>query len=238
MRAAHLARVLSGFAVACAGFATPLAAQVRPPILQEAGSRWVPSIGVRAGWDYRNSVPSIGALVRFPVPIPSLPLALTAGGDLVFYDRLTERQGTVDITYQMRGGLYLGGGTTALNSIYPDESERETKWGSTFLAGFRGQAGPLDMHLEFRWIRIDVLRPRFMMLALTYTPGAPRRAGRWDHSAPTTRTRTPSGSVTSSTSPGSLAPTAVGKRTSQPISPRAPGGWGTRTRAPQTFIPR
>lgn len=178
MRAAGLALVLTGVALASAAFTTPLAAQVRPPILQEAGSSWVPSIGVRAGWDYRNSVPSIGALVRFPLPIPSLPLALTTGGDLVFYDQLTDRQGTADVTYQMRGGPYLGGGVAALNSIFEDDAPRETRWGYTFLTGVRGQAGPLDMHVELRWIRIDVLRPNFVMLLFTYAPGAPRRAGR------------------------------------------------------------
>ena len=152
-------------------FAPGLGAQtLDSPAPQPAGVTWRPSLGVRGGLDYRNQSPSVGALLRLPVP--RLPAAVTPGGDLVFQDGLTERQLTVDVTVNL-GGLHLGGGPVALNSVFADDGGRQTKVGYTLLAGLRGQAGRLGTELAFRWVSVDSLRSRFIMLAFTWTPGRP-----------------------------------------------------------------
>ena len=146
------------------------------PGLQPAGLVWRPSLGIRAGLDYRNQAPSVGALLRLPVP--GLPAAVTPGGDLVFQDGLTERQATVDVTVSILG-IEVGGGPVALSSVFTDGGERETKVGYAFLAGLRGRAGRFGTELEFRWVRVDELGPRFIMLAFTWTPGTPANPGRF-----------------------------------------------------------
>lgn len=168
---AHIALTWLRLACAALWLATGLGAQTlegtgSPP----DGFTWRPSLGVRAGFDYRNQAPSVGALLHLPVP--GLPATVTPGGDLVFQDGLTERQVTVDVTVDI-GGIQLGGGPVALNSVFTDDGERESKAGYTFLAALRGQAGRLGTELEFRWVRVAELDSRFIMLAFTWTPGAP-----------------------------------------------------------------
>lgn len=153
--------------------ATPVAAQRRGPILEPAGSGWRPAVGFRAGLDYRNSDPSIGALVRLPIPVGRVGLAVTPSGDLVFHDGLTDRQGMVDLSARLLG-LEFGGGPVALNSVYEGDTERETRIGYTFAVGLRSGRGPVQTSLELRWVEVDEFDPRFVMLAVTYTPGAPR----------------------------------------------------------------
>lgn len=161
--------------LACVALALWLATGLGAQTLEGSGSQsggftWRPSLGIRAGLDYRNQAPSIGALLRLPVP--GLPGSVTPGGDLVFQDGLTERQVTVDATVSI-GGIQLGGGPVALNSVYTDDGEPETKVGYAFLAGLRGRAGRFGAELEFRWVRVAELGSRFIMLAFTWTPGAP-----------------------------------------------------------------
>ena len=157
-----------------------LAAQQIPggPILEpQGGPGWLPTVGVRGGFDYRNSSPSVGALLRLPIPLPVLRPALTPGGDLVFQDGLTERQAMVDLTVDLFG-IAVGGGPAWMNTIFgeDDSAPRETRQGWTALAGVRS-AGRIGTSLEFRWLFVDDIKPRYIMLAVTFTPGAPRRRG-------------------------------------------------------------
>jgi hypothetical protein len=138
----------------------------------------MPSIGVRGGFDYRNSDASVGALLRLPIPLALVPLEVSPGGDLVFHDNLTDRQGMVDLTAQIFG-LSLGGGPLWLNTVYDDELDapRETRQGWTVVAGLRSRGTPFGADLEFRWVFVeDVENPRYIALAVTWTPGARRRA--------------------------------------------------------------
>ena len=171
---AALALVLLG-----AALPDPLAAQLGGgPILEGGPSRgWLPSVGVRGGFDYRNTDVSIGALLRLPVPVPLVPLAITGGGDLVFHDNLTDRQGMVDLTAEVFG-ISVGGGPVWLNTVFDEvDAPRETRTGYTLLAGFHGRGAPFGTDLEFRWVFVDDIEPRYIMLAFTFTPGAPRRRG-------------------------------------------------------------
>jgi hypothetical protein len=169
-------------AALCATSPLPLAAQLpRGPVLQEGGRRWLPALGIRGGYDYRNADPSVGALVRFPIPIPVVPLAITPGADLVFHDGLNDRQGTVDLTANLFG-ISVGGGPIWLNTVFDDlqdvELNRETRQGWTVLAGLRSRGGRFGTDVEFRWVLVDgIEQPRYIMLALTWNPGAPRRRG-------------------------------------------------------------
>jgi hypothetical protein len=168
-----------GLAALCAGSPASLAAQLPGgPILQEGGARWLPRPGIRGGWDYRNSDPAVGALVRFPIPIPVVPLTITPGADLVFHDNLTDRQGMVDLTAEIFG-VSVGGGPVWLNTIFAetDDAPRETRTGYTLLAGFRNRGGQFGVDLDFRWMFVDELEPRYIVLSITWNPGAPRRRG-------------------------------------------------------------
>jgi hypothetical protein len=169
-----------GLAALCAASPSALAAQLGGPILQQpGGGRWLPSLGIRGGWDYRNSDPSLGAVVRFPIPIPVVPLTVSPGADLVFHDNLTDRQGMVDLTADIFG-LALGGGPIWLNTVFEDDLEapRETQQGWTALAGFRNRSGQFGLDLDFRWVFVDgIEQPRYLMLAIVWNPGAPRRRG-------------------------------------------------------------
>ena len=156
-----------------------LAAQVQGgPLRGPAGPGWRPSVGARLGLDDRNQAPSIGALLRLPIPIPGVRLAAVPGGDLVFHDGLTERQGMVDLTVDVFG-ITVGGGPVALSSVFGEDEPNQTKVGYTILAGLQRSTGRLGTNLEFRWIWVEELRPRFIMLGITYTPGAPPRRGRF-----------------------------------------------------------
>ena len=154
-----------------AALASGLSAQAPGRFLEgPPGQGWRPTLGIRVGLDYRNQDPSLGALLRLPVP--GVPAALVPSGDLVFHQGLTERQGMVDLAVSF-GGLHLGAGPVALSSIVADEGERETKIGYTLVAGVRSREGRFGTSLEFRLVRVDELSPNVLMLGLTWTPGAP-----------------------------------------------------------------
>ena len=152
------------------------------PILQQAGPRWLPTLGIRGGWDYRNSDPAIGAMVRLPIPLPVVPLAIAPGGDFVFHDGLTDRQALVDLTANLFG-LALGGGPVWLNTVFEEVQdaalERDTRLGWTALVGFRNRTGPFGVDFDLRWVFMEDLEenPRYIMIGLTWTPGAPRPRG-------------------------------------------------------------
>ena len=182
MRATKRTWLALALAALCGALPPPLAAQTPggPILIQQGGRSWLPSVGVRVGLDVRNSDPTVGALLRLPVPIPFVRPAITPGADLVFHDGLTDRQAMVDVTIDLFG-ISVGGGPVWLNSVFDDvqdgELPRETKQGYTLLAGLRGGVGTFGTTLEFRWLFVDELEPRFITLGLTYTPGAPRRRG-------------------------------------------------------------
>jgi hypothetical protein len=181
MSRAKIAGALGLAVVTC--LAPPRLAAQGPggPILQAPGgaSGWLPSLGIRAGFDYRNSDPLVGAFLRLPVPITGLRPAITPGFDLVFHDDLTDRQIVVDATVDLFGGLSVGGGPLRLNTIYGDPGDpRETRLGYTLIGGFHNRGGPFGVDLDFRWVFVeDIEQPRYLMVAFTWTPGAPRRRG-------------------------------------------------------------
>lgn len=80
-----------------------------------------------------------------------------------------DRQGTIDLTTDVFGGIYLGGGPAVLNTFFGNEAvARETKIGYTLVAGASGRVGFLASHFELRWVRVDVRKPRFLMFGLSY----------------------------------------------------------------------
>jgi hypothetical protein len=165
-------------AALCGALPPSLAGQAPTgPILSDGAPGWLPSVGVRAGLDQRSSDPAVGALVRLPIPVSFLRPAITPGADLVFHDGLTDRQATVDVTIDLFG-ISVGGGPVWLNSVYHDEENvalpRETRQGYSLLAGLRS-GGRFGTSIELRWLFVDDLEPRFITLAFTFTPGAPRR---------------------------------------------------------------
>jgi hypothetical protein len=135
----------------------------------QRGGGLSPVAAARLGWSIRDSSPSAGVQLRLPLPIPALRPAVTVGGDVVFQTGLEEVQGTADLTLGMFAPLYAGGGPALLNSIFGDAADRETKLGFTLVGGIGGgRVGPLLTQLEFRWLRVDELSPRFFMLTLGY----------------------------------------------------------------------
>jgi hypothetical protein len=178
MRSITGAATTLGLAALCA-LAPGVAAQAPGgPILQQQGPRWLPTLGVRGGFDYRNSAPTVGATVRLPIPIAVGGPAITPGADFVFQDGLTERQAMVDFTVNLFG-IDVGGGPAWMNSVFGDDlsDPRETRLGWTARAGIRSGAGPFGATIEFRWLVVDEIDPRYIMIGLTWTPGAPRRRG-------------------------------------------------------------
>ena len=146
-------------------------AQLRPGPggFGQGGRGWTPIVGPRLGWSIRDSSPSLGARLRVPLPIPIIRPSIAAGGDLVFQSGLHEWQGTGDITLGVFAPLYFGGGPAVLNSVFEDAPGRQTKTGYTVVGGVRrGRTGPLLMELEFRWIRVAELQPRFLMISFGY----------------------------------------------------------------------
>lgn len=134
-----------------------------------AGRGWTPIVAARLGWSIRDAAPAVGVQLRIPLPIPVLRPSLTAGGDLVFQQGLRERQGFADATLGMFAPLYVGGGAVALNSVFSDSAERQTKLGFSLVANVRGgRMGPLTSEIEFRWMKVGELSPRFLTLSLGY----------------------------------------------------------------------
>lgn len=151
--------------------AAPAAAQIGPgPRMPDRGRTWSPVVGARAGWNYRDQAPSAGAFLRLPVPV-RYGLALTASGEAVFHDGLTDGQGFLDLTVDPARGLYLGGGLAALNTVFGEETGRATRFGWSFVGGLRaGGIGPVDVAVEFRWVRVDDMEPNFIGLTVGYAP--------------------------------------------------------------------
>lgn len=155
----------------------PARAQLLPGPGFGGGPRWTPVAAARLGWSLRDSSPLVGAQLRLPVPIPVLRPSVTFGGDLIFQSGLIERQGTADVTLGVFAPLYVGAGAAVLNSVFEADAPRETKTGFSVVAGLRGgRVGPLSTELEFRWMRVAELRPRY----LSFTLGYPLLGGRVD----------------------------------------------------------
>ena len=127
-------------------------------------------MGARAGWATQDASLSLGLFLRVPIPLPVWGPALVVAGEAVFQDMgLVERQVTIDLTAEVLTGLYAGGGPAVLNTFFEEEAvARETKVGYTLVAGVRGRVGLLASRLEFRWVRVDVRKPRFLMFGLSY----------------------------------------------------------------------
>ena len=144
------------------------AAQIRPDPIASAGARWNPTVAARAGWSVRDASPSLGATLRLPVPLSSLRPALVVGGDVVFQEGVVERQGLVDLTVDVSGGLFAGGGPAVLNTVFESATPRETELGYTLVAGVRGRSDVLSTQVDFRWVRVAGLSPTFLMISLGY----------------------------------------------------------------------
>jgi hypothetical protein len=131
---------------------------------------WTPTVGARAGWAIEDASPSLGLFLRVPIPLPVLGPTLIVAGDAVFQGGgLVDRQGTIDLTTDVLGGLYVGGGPAVLDTFFGNEAvARETKIGYTLVAGASGRVGLLTSHFELRWVRVDVRKPRFLMFGLSY----------------------------------------------------------------------
>ena len=145
---------------------SPALAQFGP--LGGPGRRWSPAVGVRAGWAWKDDAPSLGGVVIVPVPLfPKRP-TLTAGGDFLFQNGLTEKEGTLDVTIDLTPGLFFGGSAAMMNTIFPGETLRATRSGYGIVGGLRGRAGPLNTMIEARKLWIDNRKPSLIMLTFAY----------------------------------------------------------------------
>jgi hypothetical protein len=111
-----------------------------------------------------------GGLVRVPLPFAGRFL-VQAAADFTFLSLLTERQFTLDLLYDF-GGLTFGGGPVFRNTVWPGldilpgevlVQDRETRTGYSIVAGLGGPLGrdsPWAMGLEFRYTRVEGLRPQ------------------------------------------------------------------------------
>jgi len=131
---------------------------------------WTPTLGARAGWAVKDASPSLGLFLRVPIPLPVLRPTLIVAGDAVLQGGgLVDRQGTIDLTTNLLGGIYVGGGPAVLNTFFGNEAvARETRTGYTLVTGVTGRVGVLVSRFEFRWVRVDVRKPRFLMFGMSY----------------------------------------------------------------------
>jgi hypothetical protein len=165
----RFARLLT--AALALGALAPAAARAQfiPGPVNQGGPTRAVIVGPRLGWSIRDSSPALGGQLRVPFPIARVRPAITVGGDVVFQSGLREFQGTADATFGFFAPLYVGGGAAVLNSVFDDGNERATKLGFSVVGGIGGgRVGPFLTQIEFRYLKVDELSPRFITLTLGY----------------------------------------------------------------------
>lgn len=144
---------------------------------QTSGERAL-EIGARAGYDYREDVPVLGAHLRIPVD-PWRRVDLVPSVELRFQSGVTERQYNLDGAFYLdqTRTLYIGGGAAFLNTFFLDDEDgglldtRETRTGYSVFGGLHDLPGWGDLtpQVEIRWSFVDVLRPRNISVGLNYS---------------------------------------------------------------------
>lgn len=147
-------------------------------VLLPAGAQaqgWTPAmVGIRFGWLDRSSASVLGAQLHLPV-IPSGRLELVPNADITFLHGLKEYEYSLDAVYisgGRRGGLMVGGGPAARNSIYDESVGRETRRGWDLVLGLKtmpGRGVPFGFQLEERWMFMRLpLNPRVLSVGLNF----------------------------------------------------------------------
>lgn len=153
-------------------------AQLRPPpSSEEQPSPRRLEIGVRAGLDYQDDSPSLGAHARISVD-PWRRLDLLPSVEVTFQDRLTEKQFNLDGGLYLDGSrtLYVGSGAAFRNTLYLDGDgaplpERETRTGFNLFAGLHLVSPsdlPVALQLEARWTFVGDFEPRTLVIGVNY----------------------------------------------------------------------
>jgi len=132
---------------------------------------WRPiSIGIHGGYDNTSQATMLGAQIRAPV-VRSGKIEIMPSGSITFVTGLREYQFNLDAVYFLAGragGLYVAGGLAARNTIYPFESDRETKTGAGVAVGLRSMGNSrMGAHVEVRRVFVDPqLRPTAITVGL------------------------------------------------------------------------
>ncbi|MCG6957607.1 MAG: hypothetical protein LJF04_16575 [Gemmatimonadetes bacterium] len=136
---------------------------------------WTPAmVGIRFGYLDRSTASVLGAQLRIPV-IRQGYVELVPNGDITFLRGLKEYQYGLEVAYisgGRHGGLMLGAGTVARNSIFDQGSVRETRKGWDLVVGLKTMPGrgiPFGIQLQERWefLRVPV-NPRVLSLGVNF----------------------------------------------------------------------
>ncbi len=122
----------------------------------------------RAGFDLQYQEFLVGAMGRVSLPLLKFQPTIQAGGDLTFFNALTDRGFGVDVLLSPLPGLSLGGGPAWRNSVFPGETAqgRTTRGGYALVAmlGGTGGRGRFTTGLEYRWLDFDGYNPQQLSL--------------------------------------------------------------------------
>lgn len=141
----------------------------------QSGPGWPPAmVGVRVGYLSRSATNAtvLGAQLHIPV-LPSGHVELVPNADITFFKGLKEYEYSVDAVFVSggrRGGLVVGGGPAARNSIFPGSTTRETRKGWDVVAGLMfnpGEQLPVGIQIEERWTFFRVpVSPRVLSIGV------------------------------------------------------------------------
>lgn len=153
---------------AAAQFLPPGARQRRGP-REPAGVAGIEaSVVGRAGFDLEYQEFLVGALGRISLPRVFLQPTIQAGGDLTFFNGLTDRGFGIDALLSPLPGLSVGGGPAWRSSVFPGETAegRTTRAGYALVAmlGGMGGRGRFTTGLEYRWLDFDGYNPQQLTL--------------------------------------------------------------------------
>jgi hypothetical protein len=145
------------------------------PLQTGSAEGWAPAwAGFRAGWDYSARSTVLGVQIRLPA-IPSGYVEIVPNADVTFPSGLREYQGGVDAVFVSggrMGGFYAGGGVAWRNTVWAEDSPRETRRAPVTMAGLRTGAlmgAPFGTQLEMRWIWLDgPFKPRVLTLGINF----------------------------------------------------------------------
>jgi len=148
-------------------FALPLGARA------QSTEGWSPvMVGFRFGFQDRSGSSVLGAQLRIPV-IPQGFVEVVPNGDITFLRHLKEYQYGLEAVYisgGRHGGLMLGGGPIARNSIFDQGPGRETRKGWDLVVGLKTMPGrgiPFGVQLQERWVFVRVpVKPRVLSLGV------------------------------------------------------------------------